>query len=86
MSDIAHSNLTPADHLLPCWTKLSRFPATQCPLPTSMTMAVYNYVTLIECAEAIAKRLADHGIQVIIHSYDYQTLQQKAAQRTLNET
>ncbi|WP_217515466.1 SgrR family transcriptional regulator [Vibrio metschnikovii] len=86
LSDIAHSNLTPADHLLPCWTKLSRFPATQCPLPTSMTMAVYNYVTLIECAEAIAKRFADHGIQVIIHSYDYQTLQQKAAQGTLNET
>ncbi len=84
--DLVHSNLNPANHLLPCWSKLSQLPAIKCDLPASITIAVYNYITLIECAEAIAKQLNAQGIEVTITSYDYQDLLRKAQQGQLHET
>lgn len=77
------NNLSPAYHILPFWTALSRLPSQACSLPHTMTIAVYDYATLLECAQAMANQLEKHGITANIEHYDYQTLLHHAAQGTL---
>lgn len=80
---LQQNNLDPAYHILPFWPKLSRLPCQPCSLPQHITIAVYDYATLVECAQSMEKELLDYGVTVQIEHYDYQTLAHHASQGTL---
>ncbi|MCG3723198.1 SgrR family transcriptional regulator [Vibrio cincinnatiensis] len=78
-----YNNLDPAYHILPFWPKLSRLPCQSSSLPEHITIAVYDYVVLVEYAQTMAKQLEHQGVTVTVKQYDYQTLTHHASQGLL---
>ncbi|EGU33999.1 ABC-type uncharacterized transport system, periplasmic component [Vibrio ichthyoenteri ATCC 700023] len=75
-----------AYNLLPMWHKVIRPDASVCPLPKQISIAVYDYNALVNCANAVAEQLLHLGIDVIVNTYSFQELNKLCAEQRLQET
>ncbi|MFB9216353.1 SgrR family transcriptional regulator [Vibrio sinaloensis] len=75
-----------AYNLLPIWHKIIRPAAPNVALPTHITIAVYDYTALQNCALALKALLEQQGTQVTINVYSFRDLNQRAMAGTLDES
>lgn len=74
-----------AYHLLPNWHKILRPKSHQADLPQHLSIAVYDYNALVNCAQAIADQLSLLGIKVQVNTYSFRDLNSRCAQTELQE-
>lgn len=74
-----------ASNLLPSWHKITRPLAPETRLPKKLTIAVYDYTALKNCAEGIRFLLEQQGIRVKVNTYSYRQLIQQSKRQTLTE-
>ncbi|ANU38925.1 SgrR family transcriptional regulator [Vibrio scophthalmi] len=75
-----------AYNLLPIWHKVIRPDTPICALPKQISIAVYDYNALVNCATAVADQLNQLGIQVKVNTYSYRELNSLCAEQRLQET
>ncbi|GAB2644699.1 SgrR family transcriptional regulator [Vibrio panuliri] len=74
-----------AYNLLPQWHKVIRPIAEPCSLPSKISIAVYDYNSLINCAYAVAEQLKLLGIEVVVNIYSFRELNQRSERHQLLE-
>ncbi|AGH82108.1 oligopeptide-binding protein OppA [Psychromonas sp. CNPT3] len=75
----------PAYNLLSNWLKVISTGTTEQPLPSKLTIAIFEHHTLKECAHAMVMLLEQAGIDCEINVYSFEELMQKASANTLME-
>ncbi|QUM78512.1 SgrR family transcriptional regulator [Moritella sp. 24] len=75
----------PAYNLLSSWLKVISVGATEQPLPSKLTIAIFEHHTLKECAQAMVALLEQTGIECEVNVYSFEELVQKASANTLIE-
>ena len=75
----------PAYNLLSNWLKIITTEAAEQPLPSTLTIAIFEHHTLKECAQAMMHLLAQAGIDCKINVYGFDELIEKASTSTLME-
>ncbi|MFW7524663.1 SgrR family transcriptional regulator [Vibrio ostreicida] len=75
-----------ASNLLPMWQPIVRPNAPATDLPHHITIAVYDYSALKNCAYAIQTMLASLGTEVTVNVYSYRALSELAQNNKLSET
>ncbi|OLQ94573.1 transporter [Vibrio ponticus] len=75
-----------AYNLLPQWHKVVRPIADTAELPKELSIAVYDYNSLVNCAYAIAEQLEKLGVTVKVNVYSFRELNHLSESHQLNET
>lgn len=75
-----------AHNLLPMWHKITRPEMPEAPLPKQLTIAIYDYSSLRNCALAVKHLLEQYGVEVVINSYSYRQLTTLAESGQLQES
>nr|WP_157532761.1 SgrR family transcriptional regulator [Moritella dasanensis] len=75
----------PAYNLLSSWLKIISTGTTEQPLPSKLTIAIFEHHTLKECAQAMRQLLEQAGIECEVNVYTFEELLQKANTNTLME-
>jgi len=75
-----------AHNLLPMWHKITRPTMPQVSLPYQLSIAIYDYSSLRNCALAVKHLLEQFGVKVSIHSYSYRQLTALAKSGQLQES
>ncbi|CAM2940359.1 SgrR family transcriptional regulator [Moritella viscosa] len=75
----------PAYNLLSNWLKITSTGTTAQPLPSKLTIAIFEHHTLKECAQAMTVLLEQAGFECEINVYSFEELLQKASANTLME-
>ncbi|WP_114765030.1 SgrR family transcriptional regulator [Vibrio rhodolitus] len=74
-----------AYNLLPQWHKVIRPIAESVSLPKTLSIAVYDYHALVNCAYAIAEQLAKLDIDVAVNVYSFRELNHLSESHQLKE-
>ncbi|WP_342668970.1 SgrR family transcriptional regulator [Vibrio sonorensis] len=72
-------------HLLPFWTYVKRPEGEQVKLPKTLSIAIYDYSTLFNIAQAVKSILSKIGIEVIVNTYSYRELTEQTRLNSLEE-
>lgn len=75
----------PAYNLLSNWLKIMSAGTTEQPLPSKLTIAIFEHHTLKECAQAMMALLQQAGFECEVNIYSFEELVQKASANTLME-
>ncbi|WP_043994205.1 SgrR family transcriptional regulator [Moritella sp. PE36] len=75
----------PAYNLLSNWLKIMSVGTTEQPLPSKLTIAIFEHHTLKECAQAMMALLQQAGFECEVNIYSFEELVQKASANTLME-
>ena len=75
-----------AQNLLPMWHKITRPEMPEALLPKQLTIAIYDYSSLRNCALAVTYLLEQYGVEVVINSYSYRQLTTLAESGQLQES
>jgi len=75
----------PAYNLLSNWLKIISTGTTAQPLPSKLTIAIFEHHTLKECAQAMMALLEQAGFECEINIYTFEELVHKASANTLLE-
>ena len=75
-----------AYNLLPVWHNVIRPKTHLTALPKRLSIAIYDYKALINCANAVAEQLSQLGIEVSVNTYSYRELNRLCAENNLQET
>lgn len=75
-----------AYNLLPIWHKIIRPTSPKTDLPSQISIAVYDYNALVNCANAIADQLHLIGIDVRVNTYTFRELNTLSQEQRLEET
>lgn len=75
-----------AYNLLPHWHKVLRPEPEMAFLPNDISIAVYDYNALVNCANAIAQQLKSFGIKVTVNIYSFRELNSLSETHQLRET
>lgn len=75
-----------AHNLLPMWHKITRPATAEVPLPDKISIAIYDYSSLKNCALAIQHLLKQKGIEVTINTYSYRELTALSTSGELSES
>jgi len=75
----------PAYNLLSNWLKIISTDTAEQPLPSKLTIAIFEHHTLKECAQAMMTLLKQAGIDCEVNVYSFEELVQKASANTLIE-
>ncbi|NRD72852.1 SgrR family transcriptional regulator [Shewanella sp. VB17] len=75
----------PAYNLLSNWINIISIGTTEQPLPSKLTIAIFEHPTLKECAQAMSVLLEQAGIECEVNVYSFEELVQKANANTLIE-
>lgn len=75
-----------AHNLLPMWHKITRPATAEVALPDKLTIAIYDYSSLKNCALAIQHLLKLKGIEVTINTYSYRQLTALSTSGQLSES
>ena len=75
-----------AHNLLPMWHKITRPAMAEVTLPAKVSIAIYDYSSLRNCALAIQFLLEQKGIEVTINSYSYRELTALSSSGQLSES
>tara|TARA_Y100001956_G_scaffold82269_1_gene102482 strand:+ start:2458 stop:4206 length:1749 start_codon:yes stop_codon:yes gene_type:complete len=73
-------------NMLPIWHKIIRPDAPQVALPENISIAVYDYTALRNCALALKSVLEQQGTQVTVNTYSFRDLNQLAMDGKLSES
>jgi len=75
----------PAYNLLSSWLKVIAMSPVDQPLPSKLTIAIFEHHTLKECAQAMVKLLKQADIESEVNVYSFEELVQKASANNLTE-
>ena len=75
----------PAYNLLSSWLKIMSIGTTEQPLPSKLTIAIFEHHTLKECALAMVALLEQAGLECDVNVYSFEELVQKASTNALAE-
>ncbi|EGU53985.1 OppA [Vibrio orientalis CIP 102891 = ATCC 33934] len=75
-----------AENLLPMWHKITRPEMPSVTLPKQLSIAVYDYSSLWNCASALKYLLEQQGVDVTINTYSYRELTTRSSQGDLSES
>ncbi|WP_392341019.1 SgrR family transcriptional regulator [Moritella marina] len=75
----------PAYNLLSSWLKVISIGTAEQPLPSKLTIAIFEHHTLKECAQAMVKLLKQADIECEVNVYSFEELVQKASTNNLTE-
>ena len=75
----------PAYNLLSNWLKIMSAGTTEQPLPSKLTIAIFEHHTLKECAQAMMALLQQAGFECEVNIYSFEELVHKASTNTLME-
>ena len=75
----------PAYNLLSNWLRIMSTGTTVQPLPSKLTIAIFEHHTLKECAQAITVLLKQAGLECEVNVYSFKELMQKASANALLE-
>ncbi|CAK4075048.1 HTH-type transcriptional regulator SgrR [Vibrio sp. 16] len=75
-----------ASNLLPMWHKIVRPDAPKVTLPEHISIAVYDYTALKNCALALQSILEKQGTHVSVNTYSFREINQLAMEGKLNES
>ena len=75
----------PAYNLLSSWLKIISAGTTEQPLPSKLTIAIFEHHTLKECAQAMMALLQQAGFECEVNIYSFEELVHKASANTLME-
>ena len=75
-----------AYNILPNWHKVVRPEPEKVELPSELSIAVYDYNALVNCANAIAKQLHALGIKITVNVYSFRELNRRSEMHQLHET
>lgn len=75
-----------AENLLPMWHKITRPEMPSVTLPKQLSIAVYDYSSLWNCASALQHLLEKLGVEVTINTYSYRELTTRSSQGELSES
>ncbi|PMK02453.1 SgrR family transcriptional regulator [Vibrio sp. 10N.261.55.A7] len=74
-----------AGNILPMWKSVLRPFCTETALPKALSIAVYDYSGLKNCAYSIQSLLNNMGVDVVVNTYSYRELSQKSLNGELLE-
>lgn len=75
-----------ASNILPIWQNIVRPEAPTAKLPEHISIAVYDYTALRNCALALQSILKQQGTQVTVNTYSFRQLNQLALDGKLSES
>ncbi|WP_260260540.1 SgrR family transcriptional regulator [Vibrio intestinalis] len=75
-----------AYNVLPMWHSVMRPAGEPTTLPSEISIAVYDYAALKNCANAVKKQLEEFGINVTVNSYAFRELNDLSRNHELKET
>ncbi len=75
-----------AANLLPDWQGVARCESLPTQLPKQLSIAVYDYNALVNCAHAVADQLAHLGINVQVNVYSFRELNRLSETHQLKES
>ncbi|KJY84492.1 transporter [Vibrio galatheae] len=75
-----------ANNLLPMWHNITRPQMPVVSLPQQLSIAIYDYSSLSNCALAVKHLLEQCGVEVSIQSYSYRKLTSRASLGQLQES
>ncbi|MFM2587852.1 SgrR family transcriptional regulator [Vibrio sp. TBV020] len=75
-----------AQNLLPMWHKITRPEMPKTELPEHLSIAIYDYSSLMNCALAVKHILEQENVQVTINTYSYRELTALSTEGKLRES
>ncbi|WP_295899155.1 SgrR family transcriptional regulator [uncultured Vibrio sp.] len=74
-----------ASNLLPMWKTALRPHCSEVDLPSTLSIAAYDYTGLKNCAYSIQSILKEIGIEAVVNTYSYRELSQRSLSGELQE-
>lgn len=81
----AHIEAIPAYNLVPSWIKTFSSPVAPQSLPTQLSIGLFEHQALLGCANAIAEKLNQLGVNCSIKAYSFEEFHEKANKSKLEE-